>query len=44
MLFESKMPVLPSGLNAAGTAPNGGAARKALVLWSLIPWKPTFPT
>src|SRR5262249_7566372 len=44
MLFDSKMPVLPSGLNAAGTAPKGCASRKALVLWRRVPEKPTFPT
>ena len=32
MLFDSKMPMMPSGLNAAGTVPNGCASRKALGL------------
>src|SRR5262245_34955074 len=44
ILFDSKMPTFPSGLNAAGTAPNGCAARKALVLCRRVPEKPTFPT
>ena len=37
MLFDSKMPAAPSGLNAAGTVPNGCAARKASVLCSVPP-------
>src|SRR5256885_3619913 len=44
MLFDSKMPILPSGLKAAGTAPKGCASRKALVLWRRVPERPTFPT
>jgi hypothetical protein len=30
MLFDSKIPIRPSGLNAAGTVPKGWAFRKAL--------------
>jgi hypothetical protein len=29
MLFDSKIPIRPSGLNAAGTVPKGWAFRKA---------------
>src|SRR6266542_758259 len=43
MLFDSKIPILPSGLNAAGTVPNGCAPMNALVLRSAIPLKPVWP-
>src|SRR4029077_6902898 len=43
MLFDSKMPMMPSGLNAAGTVPNGCASRKALVFRSFTPLKPVRP-
>ena len=42
MLLDSKMPILPSGLNAAGTVPNGCASINASVLCS-VPLKPTLP-
>src|SRR6266436_2319948 len=42
MLFDSKMPILPSGLKAAGTVPNGCASMKAVVLCR-VPVKPTLP-
>src|SRR4029453_4286068 len=43
MLFDSKMPMMPSGLNAAGTVPNGCASRKARVFRSFTPFKPVRP-
>jgi hypothetical protein len=44
MLFDSKMPTRPSGLNAAGTVPNGWAARKESVLNNCSPLNPMRPT
>jgi hypothetical protein len=44
MLFDSKMPTAPSGLNAAGTVPNGCASRNACVLRNATPLKPVRPT
>src|SRR5262245_42929669 len=43
MLFDSKMPMVPSGLNAAGTVPKGWASRKAWVFRSFTPLKPVRP-
>jgi hypothetical protein len=43
MLLDSKMPVMPSGLKAAGTVPKGWADRNASVLIRLPPLKPTRP-
>src|SRR5258708_26888755 len=43
MLLDSKMPVVPSGLKAAGTVPKGCADRNASVLIRLPPLKPTRP-
>jgi hypothetical protein len=43
MLFDSKMPTVPSGLNAAGTVPNGCASRKAGVFRNFTPLKPVRP-
>jgi hypothetical protein len=43
MLFDSKIPTAPSGLNAAGTVPNGCASRKARVFRSDDPLKPVRP-
>jgi hypothetical protein len=40
MLFDSKTPTLPSGLNAAGTVPNGCALRKPFVLKRMVPENP----
>src|ERR1700677_18781 len=42
MLFDSKMPIAPSGLKAAGTVPNGCASMKVRVLCK-VPLKPTLP-
>src|ERR1700722_3015420 len=42
MLFDSKMPIVPSGLKAAGTVPNGCASVKARDLCN-VPLKPTLP-
>jgi hypothetical protein len=43
MLLDSKMPVVPSGLKAAGTVPKGCANRNASDLIKLPPLKPTRP-
>ena len=42
-LFDSKTPTVPSGLNAAGTVPNGCASGKARVFRSLTPLNPVRP-
>jgi len=43
MLFDSKIPIFPSGPNAAGTLPNGWAWRNVSVFNSFTPVSPTRP-